>query len=186
MLAGTVVFAAACNDSDNKADSYASNTKDQAEKANKSDAAVDQATSDFMIKAATGGMMEVMLGEMAQRSAASQQVKDFGARMVADHGKANEELKTLAAALNVTLPATVEGPAREHVNHLGQQTGSKFDKEYMEMMVKDHEDDIDLFEKAANNSTDASVKAFAAKTLPTLRAHHEAAKSIQQQIQLKK
>lgn len=180
-LALAVSFTA-CNDEDNKAPQYNANTNDQAEKKNETDAAVDTETSDFMMQAATTGMMEVMLGEMAQRNAASQQVKDFGSRMIADHSKANQELKALAAARNVMLPATVEGAHREHVNFLGKQSGAKFDKEYMNMMVKDHEKDISMFEKAANNGTDAAVKAFAAKTLPTLRAHHELAKSIKDQL----
>jgi putative membrane protein len=181
MLAGSVIFTA-CNDENNKSPQYNANTNDQAEKKNETDAAVDKETSDFMMTAATTGMMEVMLGEMAQRNAASQQVKDFGNRMITDHSKANAELKTLAAARNVMLPVTVEGPHREHVNFLGQQSGAKFDKEYMDMMVKDHEKDINLFENMANNSKDAAVKAFAAKTLPTLKAHHEAAKNIREQL----
>src|SRR5689334_12885251 len=63
---------------------------------------------DFIKKAASGGMMEVELGQLAQSKAQSQDVKDFGSRMVTDHGKANDELKTLAQQKNVQLPATME------------------------------------------------------------------------------
>jgi putative membrane protein len=183
LLAGT-----ACNDTnDDKAEPYAANTADQAEQKNAADAAVDENTSDFMIKAANGGMLEVLLGEMAQRNASNQAVKDFGQMMVTDHTKANNELKALASARNVTLPATAEGNHREHANDLGKKTGAEFDRDYMDMMVKDHNETVEMFENAANNSSDAAVKAFAAKTLPTLKAHQEAAKNLQQQLkQMKK
>jgi putative membrane protein len=184
-LASSII---ACNDSndtdkDNKADSYASNTEDQAKKANKENAAASDEDAQFLMKAANGGMMEVELGRMAQSNAANQQVKDFGNRMVTDHTKANEELKALAASRNVTLPAMAEGKHRDHMTELGKKIGNEFDRAYMDLMVSDHSEDVSMFEKAANNSKDAGIKAFAAKTLPVLKAHHEAAKNLHQQLQ---
>ncbi|HYE56117.1 MAG TPA: DUF4142 domain-containing protein [Chitinophagaceae bacterium] len=180
-IAGTLILSACSGHADPKSDTYASDTKDAAKDANKTDAAVDQQVSNFMVEAASSGMMEVELGQMAQRNAASQQVKDFGSMMVTDHSKANEELKAIASAKNVTLPPMPEGKHRDHMTELGKMSGSEFDKEYMNMMVKDHAEDIAKFERAAN-SNDADVKAFANKTLPVLRAHHEKAKGIQQQL----
>lgn len=189
-LAGSILIAAACNNADETnekhTDSHAPNSAgsatDKAADANKTDAATDQSTVDFMMEAANGGMMEVQLGEMAGRNAASQAVKDFGARMAADHSKANAELKAIADARNVKLPAVLEGKHREHVNDLGKKTGAEFDKAYMNMMVDDHNEDVDKFEKASNNLKDETVKAFAAKTLPILRQHLQAAKNVQQQV----
>jgi len=183
LAASLLALTIACNDSnDDKADPYAANTADRAESANKENAAVDKATSDFMIEAANGGMMEVMAGQMAQTNAQSQEVKNFGTMMVNDHNMANEELKALAAARNVALPAMAEGRHREHVNELGKKAGAEFDKAYMNMMVDDHKKNIELFENAVNNATDSAVKAFAAKTLPKLKAHHEAAVNLQKQL----
>jgi len=173
----------ACNDSNDKKDEpYAASTTDQAENANKENAAVDKATSDFMVEAAAGGMMEVMLGEQAQTNAQSQDVKNFGSMMVTDHTAANNELKQLASLRNVTLPAVVEGRHRDHVSDLGKKSGAEYDKAYINMMVDDHKKDIDMFEKAANNATDSAVKAFAQKTLPKLKMHHDAAVNLQKQL----
>ena len=66
---------------------------------------VSAADRQFMDKAAQGGMAEVELGQLAQQNGQSQQVKDFGKRMVDDHGKANDQLKQLASQTGVTLPA---------------------------------------------------------------------------------
>jgi putative membrane protein len=139
--------------------------------------------SEFMIKAASGGMMEVELGRLAEKNASHADVKAFGKRMVDDHSKANEELKTLAASKNVTLPAAPGEDHQKHITDLSALKGADFDKRYIDLMVKDHEEDIEAFDEAAKEEEmDADVKAFAQKTLPTLRAHHDLAKKLNAQI----
>ena len=62
------------------------------------------ADQSFLNKAAEGGLAEVDAGKLAQSKGASKEVRDFGAMMVADHSKANEKLKGVAARKNVKLP----------------------------------------------------------------------------------
>src|SRR6476620_4549728 len=59
----------------------------------------------FMKKAAKGGMMEVTMGKVAEQNAKNDDVKSFGKRMVTDHGKANDELKSIASKKGVPLPS---------------------------------------------------------------------------------
>jgi putative membrane protein len=47
-------------------------------------------------KAAQGGKAEVTLGQLASQKASNQKVKDFGKRMVTDHGKADQQLTGIA------------------------------------------------------------------------------------------
>jgi putative membrane protein len=133
---------------------------------------------DFAVEAASGGLMEVELGKLAATNAASPKVKEFGQTMVKDHGKANEELKALAAQKNISIPSTPGEKHQSHIEELKTKKGADFDKAYMSMMVEDHEEDINKFEKASQNDKDADIKAFASKTLPVLRQHHEMAKTI--------
>ncbi|HEX2535631.1 MAG TPA: DUF4142 domain-containing protein [Chitinophagaceae bacterium] len=136
------------------------------------------ADREFVTKAASGGMMEVELGRMAGEKAANARVKAFGEMMVRDHSKANDELKTLAASRNIVLPDSLLAEHKEHVEAMRKMTGKAFDNHYMEMMVKDHNEDISNFEKASNNAADADLKAFATKTLPVLRMHRDSAQAI--------
>ncbi len=154
---------------------------DSAKEANEG-LAVDNDASDFAVKAASGGLMEVKLGELAQQNASSQRVKDFGSMMVRDHSKANEELKGLAAAKTVTLPDSVGEEHQHHIDELTKKKGPEFDKAYIDMMVDDHNEDINMFDKASNNLKDPDMKGFAAKTLPTLQHHLEEAQNIQQNM----
>ena len=120
----------------------------------------------FMKEAAKGGMMEVAMGHVAEQNATDKEVKNFGARMVKDHGKANDELKALAREQNVQLPAEKES---------GKW---KSDKDYMGQMVKDHENDLAAFEKEAKEGSDPNVKNFASKTSEVVRKHLDMAKKI--------
>jgi putative membrane protein len=131
----------------------------------------------FFTEAARGGMAEVALGELATKQAANEDVKKFGQHMVEDHGKANQELKTLAASKKVTLPNEMSGEAKALQDRLSKLSGAEFDRVYMEEMVKDHKKDIGLFEKQAEQGKDPEAKNWAAKTLPTLKEHLTLAQS---------
>jgi putative membrane protein len=146
---------------------------------NQAASTVSEEDSKFAVEAASGGMMEVQLGELAQQKASSKAVKDFGSMMVRDHSKANDELKALAGTKNITLPPAPGEDHMDHIKKLSEKSGKEFDKDYMSMMVDDHQDDIDKFEKCSKDAKDPELKAFADKTLPKLREHLAAAKKIQ-------
>jgi len=126
---------------------------------------------EFMVKAAQGGMGEVALGALAQHHGSKAGVKRFGQRMVTDHSKANAELMRVAAEKGVTLP-DAPGPEEQATKaKLSSLSGAAFDKAYVSDMVEDHKKDIADFTKEAMTGKDPAVKAFAAKTLPTLQMH---------------
>jgi putative membrane protein len=131
----------------------------------------------FLKMAASDGLAEVKLGQLAGEKGGSAEVKELGSMMVTDHGKANEELKTLASAKGVEVPADLDKKHQATYDKLAKLSGAEFDKAYAAEMVKGHKKAVGEFEKAAK-SKDAEVKAFADKTLPTLRHHLEKAQSL--------
>lgn len=132
----------------------------------------------FLMDAAMGGLMEVELGRWAAQKGTSTEVKDFGRRMVDDHSKANMELKQLASTKGVTLPTELDEKHQRNVSKISRLTGAEFDRAYSKMMLGDHEDDVKDFEKQSTDGTDADLKAFAAKTLPTLQEHLQMARAL--------
>lgn len=158
---------------------------DSAKAVNKETAPVDKESSDFAVKAADGGMLEVRLGKLAQDKAVNPRVKEFGAMMVRDHSKADDELKAIAAGKNITLPDSVGKDFQEHIRNMEKLSGKDFDKHYMDMMVSDHKDDIKMFEKASRDLTDPELKTFASNILPTLKAHQDSAKAVYETIKKK-
>ncbi len=125
----------------------------------------------FINDAVPGGMVEVELGRLALKQAASKDVKQFAQRMIDDHTKAGDELKQLAARKKVPPPPELLPAQKETMAKLAKLQGAAFDSAYVQEMVADHEKDVAAFDNVAKTGTDADVKAYAAKTLPTLKAH---------------
>ena len=130
-------------------------------------------------EAAGSGEAEVRAGEAAVGKATQDAVRRFAERMVADHGRANEALKPLAAGKGVTLPTLPPRARQRQLDTLARLAGAAFDREYMAQMVAAHRRNLAAFRDAARNAKDADVKAFAAAHLPTLEAHLREAQAIE-------
>lgn len=172
LAVGTVSFQA-CNENKKASDDSVENAHDANDLKEQNDTGQSDDTNDFAVKAANGGIMEIELARLAREKAQSNDVKEFAAMMIADHSKANDELKSIASQKNITLPSTLGKDGQEHVDELSKLSGTEFDKKYVDLMVDDHEEDVKLFQDAAKDADDPAVKAFAAKTLPTLQKHLE-------------
>jgi putative membrane protein len=149
--------------------------------ASKSSQSTNVASGDrkFVENAAIDGMAEVELGKLAASKATNDGVKKFAQRMVTDHSKANDELKQVASGKGIQIPASVDKKHQKDLDEMQKEDAKKFDHEYMEMMVKEHKKDVSEFEKQSKNAKDPDIKAFAAKTLPTLKEHLQMAQSTQ-------
>ena len=132
----------------------------------------------FIRTAAMDGLAEVEHGRLATQNAEAADVKQFAQRMVDDHSKAGEELKSLAAQKNVTLPIELDQKHRAVQDKLAKLKGEAFDKAYMSHMVTAHQQAVTLFQHEAKAGKDADAKAWAAKTLPTLQEHYKSARTL--------
>ncbi|RFS13670.1 DUF4142 domain-containing protein [Emticicia sp. C21] len=186
LLGSAIVFAlgmASCNSNSSE------DSKDSTEQVNNeaieataptdSVASAQKDDAEMVVDLAGGGMMEVELAKIAVTKATSSEVKKFAQMMIDDHTKANDELKTLASNKNIVLPTTLPDAHQKTINDVSEKSGKDFDRKYMDEMVEDHKKDIDKFEKLADKGNDADLKAFAAKTLPTLKHHKEEAERIE-------
>ena len=97
-------------------------------------AEVAEADKTFVVKAAQGGMTEVQLGHLASEKGTSSDVKSFGAQMVADHGKANDELKSIATAKGIVISDKLDAKHQAMVEKMTALSGAAFDKAYVDEM----------------------------------------------------
>jgi putative membrane protein len=144
-------------------------------------AQLSAADERFANEAAIGGQFEVEAGKIAERSA-NPQIKEFGARMVKDHGAGGAKLKALMTNRGARVPQGLDSKHAEIRDHLASLKGAEFDREYIREMVKDHDEDSQTFADAAKSLSDTQLKGFAAETLPVIKDHdkmaHEIAASI--------
>lgn len=115
---------------------------------------------NFVADASGAGTQEVADGKVAE-SRGNAEVKKIGARMVADHSKANKELTSIAKNKGAAVS----------VAKARAWAGGDFDVRYLATLEADHKKDIQTFEKEASSGNDSDLKSFAARTLPTLKEH---------------
>jgi len=147
-------------------------TKEVAEDQN--DAKFSNAKEDdanFLVDAAEIHLQEMELGKLAQTRATTSSAKDLAKMMETEHSKALSDLQGLAAKKQITIPTTLTDDGMSANKKLMDIKGSKFDKEYADMMVDGHKDAISTFEKASTNAQDEDIRNWATSMLPTLRKH---------------
>jgi putative membrane protein len=138
------------------------------QKANATSAGGDAA---FVREAATAGIAEVELGQLGVQKATRSDVKSYAQMVVEDHGKANEELKSLASRKQLAVPEQPKSYQKAEKARLEKLSGAAFDDAFMKAMAADHQKAVSLFSKQAAAGSDSDLKDWAQKTLPTLKEH---------------
>jgi putative membrane protein len=141
-------------------------------------AAVPSPDRNFAVKAASGGLAEIQSAQLAQQQGSSPQVKQFAQRMITDHTQANNDLQQIAQQESIDLPTQPTQQEMSGMKRLRGMNGSAFDRSYAQEEVRDHQQDVALFSQEANSGKDPALKAFAQKTLPTLRQHLQLAQAM--------
>jgi putative membrane protein len=137
----------------------------------------------FMRTVAHGNMAEIRLGRLALNRAGSSEVRSFAQKMIDDHGRAQSELKSLAARYRIVLPANVNAKQRATYDRLARLRGASFDRAYMREMVADHRKTVTLFMDRANTGRNSEVREWAAEKLPALRHHLAMARETRSDVQ---
>jgi putative membrane protein len=127
--------------------------------------------SKFVATAAEAGAAEVEMGKLAADRASSADVKSFASRMVTDHQKAGEQLKSIASAKGATPSDALSKKDQSELGKLGKLNGAAFDKEYAKVQLAAHKDAVALFTAESKSGKDSDLKQFAATILPTLQDH---------------
>ena len=185
IIAGAMVLSACNGNSNSTSTTDSTNTMSSTDTGMNTDtskATVGEDAVNFVQEAASGGMMEVQLGNIAQKNSKNKAVQDYGKMLVDDHSSANNKLKDIADNKNINIPTSVTNDQQDKIDKLSKETGSDFDKDFISMAVDDHQNDIDKFKKAEDNIQDADLKDFIAKTLPTLQKHLDKAKEIKKKM----
>ena len=140
---------------------------------------ISPSTEDFVTEAANGDMLEI---ESSKLVAAKGDARDkaFAEQMIKDHSATSAELKALVSSGKVpaTLPAAMDKAHGAKLGKLSGLSGADFAKAYEDMQLAAHKDAVSLFERYARGGDNASLQAFAAKTLPHLREHLKMAEDL--------
>ncbi len=138
---------------------------------------VDDLGGSLIKNGLEGGMTEIAASNLALNHSTNPQVVDFAKMMITDHTKADSTLKWMEEDKMITEKDEINAEHRELLDSLGKKSGVEFDKAYIEMMVKGHEEAAELF-KEASDDKNQTIQEFARQTLPTIESHLEKAKEL--------
>jgi putative membrane protein len=141
---------------------------------------------DFLMEAAEMQLENISLGKLAQQKGSSPHVIELGKMMEEGHAKNLAELQALAQAKSVSIPTSATEDSIDVYNDLNDETGNDFGKNYSQRMVDLHKDAIDLYEKAASDSEDPNIRAWASEKLPGLRTHLQYAEEVKEKCDSEK
>jgi putative membrane protein len=125
----------------------------------------------FVKMAAQGGMAEVADATVVAGKTNDPAVKAFAERMIHDHGKANDQLASIAKSQSITLPSDIGPTNADMKDKLQALDGKALDTAYLTGQKTAHEQTIALFQKEVQSGSDPQLVAFAKQTLPTIESH---------------
>ncbi len=144
--------------------------------------ALSSQDKNFVKNAAMDNQMEIQLGQLAARQGSSQDVKNFGQRMVTDHTQAYQKIMSIAQQKGLSVPSTLDKDRQKKVDDLAKKSGADFDRAFLNEMAKNHREDINKFEKEARDGKDQDIKSYASQMLPSLKEHQQMLAQIQPRV----
>jgi putative membrane protein len=159
---------------------------------------VDRGLQNWTEERLVSGMAEVRLGELASERAQNAEVKAFGRRMVQDHTKAGDELKQIASRHNMQAPMQLDDDHQGHIDRLSKLQGAEFDREYINLMVDNHEKTLNALEdrvekqgdepnvqftaKQSDKPFESDLNRWAADAAPVVQQHLEQARQLKEKV----
>jgi len=141
--------------------------------------AAENGDQKFVDMAAQIDMVEANLGQLAGTSAESQDVKDYGQALAADHTKDYQQLSDLAKQANLTVPTAINAEHNKAmIDPFQKVQGAAFDKKFAQEMVAGHTKALALYKKEATEAQDPNLKAYATEALPVLQKHLDEAQQL--------
>ncbi len=135
----------------------------------------------FVAKALEGGEAEVQLGQLAEQKSQSNDVKQFAQKMVADHTQMGDKwFKPVAKQMGVSEPKGPSKKDKKLIAKLQGLSGSEFDTEYIQAMLKDHKEDLKDFQTEAQVAQDPNLKQVAQQGTTIISQHLQLIEQIAQ------
>ncbi|MEK6349438.1 MAG: DUF4142 domain-containing protein [Burkholderia sp.] len=136
---------------------------------------------EFVDKAAMAGKREVQASQLAIERSESPAVREFAKTMLDDHGRANEQLRVIAAKEGV--PAQAAMIVDPDIDALRNKRGHDFDVAYVKIAgPAAHRQAIRLFSAEARSGHSTELRTFAQDSLPMLHQHLSAAQKLARQV----
>ncbi|HEX3903370.1 MAG TPA: DUF4142 domain-containing protein [Polyangia bacterium] len=127
----------------------------------------------------------IRAGRTAQERGASEAARQYGATLSRDYEAADRNLKRYADEENIELDGKISPRVEATLQHANSELanlstvgGQAFDQEFASVMLLDHQQAIQMVDRAWPATTDPKLKALLGEVEPNLREHEQIASYI--------
>ena len=131
----------------------------------------DEKDAQLIVDAWLGSSFEMRMADSAKKYLSTDEGKRLAGMLADAHANINSRIQQLATDKQITLPTDITDDQKKKIEAIKNNKAKDFDKDFAKAMVEKHEDAIKMYEKSANDATDADIKSYFTSTLPELRSH---------------
>jgi len=135
------------------------------------DTSLSHKGTSFIKEASEGNQREIAMAQLAQEKSQNPEIKSLAEMIQNDHQKSQEKLQTLAQTHGVTLDQGLTWSQKREQGKLEKLSGADFDQQYAKMMLEDHVNDLNTFQKAAEQLQEPDLKQFAQDNIAAMQKH---------------
>jgi len=135
----------------------------------------------FLRKTLEDNVAEMQMGQLAAQKSPSDDVKQYGQRMLQVHQELDTQLKPVAEKLGVNEPKNPSKKDKQEIERLQALSGSDFDSEFLKAMLKEQRLDVKNFKDEEQRAEDPTVERVAKMDMPVLSQHLQLLKELAQE-----
>ena len=128
---------------------------------------------NFVAQANLGAPFQIASGRIAEKKAATPEIRDYAHLMVVSHIPVVDGLNSILQRKRIVAPpeTLLQGAYDSMIASLKSDAGAAFDRDYVEGQVDYQKGNAALFRYEIQNGADPGLKEFAQRTLPKIEDH---------------
>ena len=134
---------------------------------------------DLLLDAMMNYMMYTSLGRIAEEKASSQEVKDFAVQLSDSSEQVAAKIEELFEAAGGNAPQVLGVEHQATLDSLQNLPPAEFDQAFVNLVVQEHQDDLESLQSLKMESDNAIVRGLAAEAENMMQAQLEKAQAIQ-------
>jgi putative membrane protein len=148
-------------------------TNGATEVASNAASALSPVDANFVAQANLGAPFQIASGRIAEKKAATAEIRDYAHLMVVSHIPVVDGLNSILQRKRIVAPpeTLLQGAYDSMIASLKSDAGAAFDRDYVEGQVDYQKGNAALFRYEIQNGADPGLKEFAQRTLPKIEDH---------------
>jgi putative membrane protein len=127
-----------------------------------------------------GNQAQVEMSRLAEQKSSSDDLKQFGEKMVQIHTELTNQLTPAAKELGMNAPDGPSKKEKKEIERLQALSGPDFDTEYIQAMAKQQQHDLKEFKDEAQSGQTANIQQAAKQDAPVLAEHYQVLEKLAQ------